>query len=139
MESIKFILVQMLRSLLLYFETDLPRSDSAIDDDSFETLGSGQSDADTMELHLYEHRNIHRRIGMSDVTTIVVRPESHISDVYVEDSDSNEAVHIDPDIYEFIANSVFAFSLFKDDVQGIDFIQNDNPDCYICKSELFLF
>ena len=138
MEFIKFIFVQILMSLLLYFETDLPGSDSAIDDDSFETLGS-QSDADTTELHLYEQRNIHRRIGMSDVTTIVVRPESHISDVYIDDIDSDEAVDIDQDIYEFIANSVFAFSLFKNDVEGIDFVQNDNPDCYICKSEVLFF
>ena len=132
--------------MILYFETDLPRSDSAIDDNSFETLGSAQSNADTTELHLYEHRNIHRRIGMSNVMTIVVHPESHISDIYIDDSDSDvykqhddEAVDIKQDIYEFIANSVFAFSLFKDDVEGIDFVQNDNPDCYICKKELLFF
>ena len=81
---------------------------------------------------------MHCRIGMSDVTTIVVDYESHFSDVYVECSDDYYCVQdekIEKPIYNFISNSVFALSLIKEDGNVLDLHASNNPDCYICKNE----
>ena len=81
---------------------------------------------------------MHRRIGMSDMTTIVVDNESHFSDVYVECSDNYYCVQdeeIEKPIYDFISNSVFALSLLKEDRNILDLDASDNPYCYICKDE----
>ena len=117
---------------------DLPSSVQDAQEDSIEELQSDNSDTDTAELYLYEGRNMHRRISMSDVTTIVVDNESHFSDVYVECSDDYYCVQdeeIEKPIYDFISNSVFALSLLKEDGNILDLDASDNPDCYICKNE----
>ena len=117
---------------------DLPRLDQEAQEDSIEELQSDHSNTNTAELYLYKGWNMHRRIGMSDVTTIVVDNESHFSDVYVECSDDYYCVQdeeIEKPIYDFISNSVFALSLLKEDGNVLDLDASDNPDCYICKNE----
>ena len=117
---------------------DLPSSDQDTQEDSIEELQSDDSNTDTAELYLSEGWNMHRRIGMSDVMTIVVDNESHFSDVYVECSNDHYCVQdeeIEKPIYDFISNSVFALSLIKEDGNVLDLNASDNPDCYICKNE----
>ena len=97
----------------------MPESVSA--DKTFDEFNSSwpTSDGDTEELHMYyENFNDHMRNrpnGMSEATTIVADTE--------DDSDNDDNTNYDNDhenieepMYLYIANSVFAFSLFKDTV-----------------------
>ena len=70
---------------------------------------------DTAELHInYENFNEHMRNhpkGMFEATTIVVDTKDNDDTNY--DTDHKE---IEEPMYLYIANSVFAFSLFKDTI-----------------------
>ena len=92
------------------------------------------------ELHMYyENFNDHMRNrpnGMSEAMTIVVDTE--------DDSDYDDDTNYDTDhqnieepMYLYIANSVFAFSLFKETVWNFcaECNSNDNPSCHICRKE----
>ena len=102
-------------------------ADNRTPDDSFDVSSTSSSDADTAVLHLYyqqlESGMIHH--GTSDVSTVLVEsPE--------EDCDEDE--EIEEHIYEFLANSVFAFSLFKiDTFDSEDLVVQDETKCEICK------
>ena len=93
----------------------MPESLSA--DEMFDKFHSSlpTSDGDTAELHMYyENFNEHMRNcpnGMSEVTTIVVDTEDDNNDNTNYDTDHED---IEEPMYLYIANSVFAFSLFKD-------------------------
>ena len=74
--------------------------------------------------------------GMSEATTIVVDME--------DDSDNDDNTNYDTDhedieepMYLYIANSIFAFSLFKDTVWKFhaEGNSNENPVCHICRKE----
>ena len=111
-------------------------------DETFDEFNSSwpTSDGDTAELHMYyENFNDHMRNrpnGMSEATTIVLDTE--------DDSDYDDDTNYDTDhqnieepMYLYIANSVFAFSLFKETVWNFraKCNSNDNPSCHICRKE----
>ena len=98
------------------------------------------SDGDTEELHLdcenFNEQLRNRRNGMSEATTVIVDTED---DSEYDDETNNDTDYedIEEQMYLYIANSVFAFSLFKDTdwTFHVESNSTDNPDCYICKKE----
>ena len=118
----------------------VPESVSA--DKTFDEFNSSwpTSDGDTAELHMYyENFNNHMRNrpnGMSEATTIVVDTEGD-SDYDDDTNYDNDHENIEEPMYLYIANSVFAFSLFKDTVWNFcaECTSNDNPSCHICRKE----
>ena len=73
---------------------------------------------------------------MSEATTVIVDTED---DSEYDDETNNDTDYedIEEQMYLYIANSVFAFSLFKDTdwTFCVESNSTDNPDCYICKKE----
>ena len=97
-------------------------------------------DGDTAELHMYcENFNENmrnRRNGMSEATTVVVDTKD---DSYYDDDTNNDTDYedIEEQMYLYLANSVFAFSLFKDTAWTfrVECNSTDNPHCHICRKE----
>ena len=121
-------------------QVTVPESVSA--DEMFDEFNASwpTSDGDTAELHMYyenfndQMRN--RPNGMSEATTIVVDTEDD-SDNDDDTNYDNDHENIEEPMYLYIANSVFAFSLFKDRVWNFhaECSSNDNPSCHICRKE----
>ena len=106
-------------------------------DQSFEDL---ESDADTTEVYIFATRNTNRRIGMSDLSTVVANAEGldehdYDDDDYRDEQLDEELMEMDENMFNFIANSVFALSLLKETRTKYTCDTKDEPDCYICKND----
>lgn len=116
--------------------------DSLCADESLDEFHSSwpTSDGDTEELHMecetFNEQLRNRRNGMSEATTVIVDREDD-SEYNDETNDHTDYEDIEEQMYLYIANSVFAFSLFRDTdwTFRVESNSTDNPDCYICKKE----
>ena len=99
-------------------------------------MSSSESDADTASLHIYYQQVQSCNItGTSDASTILIETDND-DDESDDDNDNGDVEEIDAHIFEFIANSVFAFSLLKLEnvIWQHEFTDNsDEPMCKMCK------